>query len=336
MSTSRLRRLIEPVGNHRHIVSERSESHSMELTNLHYFQIAVDEQNISKAADKLYISRQALSKTIKRLEEQLGTQLIVPSAHGIQLTENGTLLYETTSKILSSWNSMLQQFAVSHAKAYKIHVGYGHNSYNLWTRDHAERFTAQYPQIEINVQSMLPDQLLKALENHQLDLVISNARPRSDAFLCMPLLSRPSYALVHEQDPLARLEQITPQHLNMRSVCFIPFDQTGQNNFSQLMDGYNLSYHPVVCPAPTLTTICNEMIFYNAVFITSAIFWETSHQQGFVLKPFETGIPRSFYNLDVNTIVRRSDAQRQDILSYVNYLKLSIKPGFKYPKDRSL
>lgn len=307
----------------------------MELTNLRYFQVAVEEQNISKAADKLYISRQALSKTIKRLEEQLGTALIIPSSHGIQLTKNGMLLYETASEILALWDHALQRFAHFEAPPCKVHVGYGHNSYNLWAKDHAERFTAKFPQIEIDIQSMLPDLLLEELRNQRLDLVISNVRPTGSEFVRMPILSRPSYVLVHEQDSLVQLDTITPQHLHMRNVCFIPFDQIGQNNFSQLMAGFDLTYQPIVCLDSTLTTVCNEMIFHNAVFITSAIFWETNPLQQFVLKPFDTGLPHSFYNLDVNAIVRRSDAQRQEILSYVDYLKSSIKPNFKFPKTPS-
>lgn len=304
----------------------------MDLTNLRYFQTAVREGNISKAADKLYISRQALSKTIKRMEEQLGAALIVPSAQGIALTEKGEAIYEAAQKILSIWDDTVRSLELAQPEVTAIRVGYGHNSYNLWHRDHARRYMEQCPQIELKAQSMLPDQLLDGLRNEQLDLVISNVRPKGNEFLCMPILPRPTYALIYRQNPLAQKNVITPQDLHGCNVCFIPFDQTGMNNFSMLMEGYNLSYHPVVSPDSTITTVCNEMVFHDGVFITSAIFWEISQQQGFVLRPFETGLPHSFYNLDINAVVRRTDARRQDILAYVNYLKTSVRPEFREQK----
>lgn len=301
----------------------------MDLTNLRYFLVAVKEQNITKAADKLYISRQALSKTIKRLEEQVGTPLIIPSAQGIQPTEKGEVICEAAQQILSIWDDAICRLELSKPNVTTLHVGYGQNSYNLWTRDHVRGYMERWPQTELNVQSMLPDQLLEGLRNGQLDLVISNVRPKGSEFSCIPIVQRPTYALMHRQNKLAWKNVITPQDLHEHDVCFIPYDQTGIDNFSQLMEGYNLTYHPMVSPDPTISTLCNELMFHGSVFITSAIFRETVQQQDFLLKPFDTGLPHSFYNMDVNAVVLRTEASDPEIFRYVEYLKANVKEEFR-------
>ena len=49
--------------------------------------------NISKAADELFISQPAISQSIKKLEQSLDTALFVRNSRGVQLTEEGELLF---------------------------------------------------------------------------------------------------------------------------------------------------------------------------------------------------------------------------------------------------
>ena len=53
--------------------------------------------NISKAAKELYISQPAISKAISKLEDSLSTILFTRNSRGVQLTEEGQILFEHTS-----------------------------------------------------------------------------------------------------------------------------------------------------------------------------------------------------------------------------------------------
>lgn len=50
----------------------------IETRLLHYFLAVAREQNITKAAQTLFISQSTLSKQMMDLEKQLGTQLFIP------------------------------------------------------------------------------------------------------------------------------------------------------------------------------------------------------------------------------------------------------------------
>ena len=50
--------------------------------------------NISRAAKELYISQPAISKAISKLEESLGTRLFNRNSRGVQLTREGTILFQ--------------------------------------------------------------------------------------------------------------------------------------------------------------------------------------------------------------------------------------------------
>ena len=71
----------------------------MNSTNLEYFVTLAEELNFTQAARKLYISQQALSKMISKLEEKLGIALFDRSTP-LRLTTAGQVFYQSAKKIL--------------------------------------------------------------------------------------------------------------------------------------------------------------------------------------------------------------------------------------------
>ena len=61
----------------------------MELRQLRYFVTVAEEANISRAAQKVFLTQPALSRQIKALEEALGQRLLDREAHSIRLTPAG-------------------------------------------------------------------------------------------------------------------------------------------------------------------------------------------------------------------------------------------------------
>ena len=64
----------------------------MELTQLYQFQAIAEEQSVSKAAERLYVSQPALSKSLKKLEDELGVQLFDRERGRLTLNSAGRIL----------------------------------------------------------------------------------------------------------------------------------------------------------------------------------------------------------------------------------------------------
>ena len=71
----------------------------MELRTLKYFAAVAEELNITKAAAILNISQPPLSAQIRKLEEELDTQLFIRGRRTLQLTESGQLLYRRAKEM---------------------------------------------------------------------------------------------------------------------------------------------------------------------------------------------------------------------------------------------
>ena len=74
----------------------------MELKQLQYFVVSVDAGSISKAAEILYTTQPHVSKTIKRMEKNMGMDLLKRGKKGVVMTKNGEKVYEQAQRILKS------------------------------------------------------------------------------------------------------------------------------------------------------------------------------------------------------------------------------------------
>ena len=73
----------------------------MEIRVLRYFLETAREGNMTRAAERLFVSQPTMSKQLKELEKELGTKLFTRSNYSINLTGAGMLLRERAEDILS-------------------------------------------------------------------------------------------------------------------------------------------------------------------------------------------------------------------------------------------
>lgn len=88
----------------------------MQLIQLHYFCTVARFGNMRRAADELWISQSALSKSISSLEEELDVRLFDRVGRNIYLNEVGKLYYEKISEIIVSFNNINKEVRDLHNK----------------------------------------------------------------------------------------------------------------------------------------------------------------------------------------------------------------------------
>lgn len=80
----------------------------MTINQLLYFISIVENKNFLEASENLNISQSSLSKSIQRLEDEMGLKLLDRSRRNATLTEEGKLFYKGAVKTLASHNEMLK------------------------------------------------------------------------------------------------------------------------------------------------------------------------------------------------------------------------------------
>ena len=123
----------------------------MNFSNISYFLAIVEEGGISAAARKLYISQQALSEQLRKMEEEVGAPLLKRGKNS-ELTIAGECLYRDGRELLRIYNSMMEDIRdVTTKRRKKITLGIP----TFWTPPYLPellvRFREKYPEYEIAV-----------------------------------------------------------------------------------------------------------------------------------------------------------------------------------------
>jgi DNA-binding transcriptional LysR family regulator len=73
----------------------------VDLRQLEYFAAVARHRHFTRAAEELYVTQSALSQQVRRLEAELGLQLLVRGSRGVELTPAGTDLLARADTILA-------------------------------------------------------------------------------------------------------------------------------------------------------------------------------------------------------------------------------------------
>ena len=145
--------------------------------------------NISKAAKELYISQPAISKAISKLEDSLSTVLFTRNSRGVQLTEEGQILFEHTSSAFEQLNAgELELKRVREFNMGQIRIGVSNTLCRFIMVSYLKNFIEQYPHIKISIDSQSTTHTLDMLEQQKIDLGLV-AEPRtSKGLVFLPVM----------------------------------------------------------------------------------------------------------------------------------------------------
>ncbi|MCD8121485.1 MAG: LysR family transcriptional regulator [Clostridiales bacterium] len=303
----------------------------MNIEFLRYYVTVVETRNISKAASILYISRQALSKSIRHAEVQLETKLIDTQAQKLTVTESGKIFYQNAKTILEVWDATISELKERNTVTTTLQAGFGRMSNLVWPEAHTKEFCRLHPSIQLVTQSLVIDRLIALLRKEELDVVISNVYISDPDYEVETLLQRPIYAVVHQEDPLSGKAIITPEDLTGRTNIFLAEDKLGAEYFQNMMDRKQLSAQIFFCPDSSLPTVFHTIAAYQGVFLTSAIFKDFLSPTKCVYVPFETGLSEEDYNMNIHFIYAKQNPKKQALQSYRDYLRTHIKDSFTNP-----
>ena len=84
--------------------NDKSSPNHVTLNLYNIFLAVAQTKSLSAASKRLFISQPAISKAIKQLENELGTALFFRSSKGVQLTDDGELLYSHVFNAINEIN----------------------------------------------------------------------------------------------------------------------------------------------------------------------------------------------------------------------------------------
>jgi DNA-binding transcriptional LysR family regulator len=143
----------------------------LDLRLVRYFVVVADELHFGRAANKLHISQPALSKQIRKLEDQLGVRLLIRDSRHVALTVRGEDFLGDARELLRLAERMQQRPDGNQVRIAHI--------FELATsRDVADEYSKAHPDVTIIEHAMDSVAQLDALLENRLDVAILRVTPQ--------------------------------------------------------------------------------------------------------------------------------------------------------------
>ncbi|MFA9465619.1 MAG: LysR family transcriptional regulator [Velocimicrobium sp.] len=143
----------------------------MDLKQIEYILKIAEENNITHAAEKLYISQSALNQQLLKLEKELGTELFHRSRTNWRPTQAGEIYIAAAKNILHIKKDTYNQiFDLAHQQKGKLSIGFTPNRGTSLFSAIYPIFHKKHPQVVVEPMELSVMEQLALIENHTLDV----------------------------------------------------------------------------------------------------------------------------------------------------------------------
>ncbi|WP_026402282.1 LysR family transcriptional regulator [Actinomadura rifamycini] len=195
---------------------------------LRYFVTVAEEGNLTRAAERLYVSQPALTKQIRQLEARLGVRLFTRSRAGMALTDPGRALADRAPALLDGWDDAWRATkAASRRAARVLYVGYLASAANEATPRIIAEFVRRRPGWRVEMRQSPWSAPAAGLDEGTVDVALVRLPfPGQDGFHVRVLITEPRHVVLPAAHPLAAREIVALREV--RDEPFVaPAPETG-------------------------------------------------------------------------------------------------------------
>lgn len=175
------------------------------VPRLRQFAVVAREQHLTRAAEILGVPQPTLSRSIARLESELGVPLFTRPGRAIRLTRHGTALYEYSERIMPPLTSVLTRLVGEADPDHgRVALGFLHTLGTDAVPRLLRDFRASHPGVRFALVQGGSEALLARLRDGELDVYLTAPLPEEPGMIARPLDDQRIDLFVPAGHPFAR------------------------------------------------------------------------------------------------------------------------------------
>lgn len=193
----------------------------MNEKDLKSFLTVYQENSISQAAKKLFITPQGLSKNIKNLEQELDVELFERTKNGVRATESAHLLNERAQKILAEYDEIKRTLQYNNSGKKVLRIGCANGILNLLPFSILKEFMERYPDIRVEWSEYENEIVREKLMKSELEYGFTVGAWKENDVVVQKRYEADLVLLVYEGHALYQENQICIEQLENESLILL-------------------------------------------------------------------------------------------------------------------
>ena len=197
------------------------------ILQFQYYTAVVRQQGFTAAAETLFVSQPALSKSIRALEQEFQVELIDRRVKTFRLTPEGELFYDYALKILSHFENQVDElYQRLHGSGGVLHFGLPPTAGSIYFYACIQKFKQQYPQTDLKLEEFPSKTILKLLDEKKLDIGCVLEPVHDSRYHVRPVFTSELMLVVSTKHPLARRKLVRFSELKDEPFLIMSSDYT--------------------------------------------------------------------------------------------------------------
>nr|WP_269634545.1 LysR family transcriptional regulator [Nocardioides sp. J54] len=182
----------------------------MHVRKLRQFIVVAEELHFSRAAARLYVAQQALSRQVKELEEELGATLFRRSTRSVELTAAGRALLEGARATVEAWDrAVARTTSAARAEQGVLRVGSCPAAALELTSPILRELEERLPDVEVEMREHLLTDPSAGLLDHSADVAFVRVPATLPGMEVVPLFTEPLVVSVAAGHCLAERDRVS-------------------------------------------------------------------------------------------------------------------------------
>ena len=184
----------------------------MDLDQLRQFIAITQSGSIKSAAEKFYISRPAISKSIARLESEAGFPLFVRKTSGVVLTPAGSQLLPYAQAVVNTFDRLKQEMDKLGNEKHFLRIGFTYGVLSLFD-EALEQYQRDHPTARIEIYAVKAEDIASWLRSERVDLCCGDVVLNEDGIDECPVREERILYAVPPESEMARRGFITDEEM---------------------------------------------------------------------------------------------------------------------------
>jgi DNA-binding transcriptional LysR family regulator len=195
----------------------------MELRRLRYFVAVAEELHFRRAAERLHLAQPALSQQVRKLELELGVDLLHRTKRGVALTAAGALFLEEARRLLRHAEEAARTARNARTgTAGRLRVGHVADTIPAVLPRAFAAFAARNPGIEIVPEAVQARRALEDVRIGRLDVAVVGLPAAADGLKVTPFATEATVAAVPNRHVLSGRDEIELHALAETRIILLP------------------------------------------------------------------------------------------------------------------
>lgn len=196
----------------------------MDIRQISYFVRVADLGSFSKAAVSLNIAQSAISRQIRKLEEELGLPLLYRNGRGVTLTHAGSLVLEHGRSAVETLDLVAQEIALLRsAPGGSAVVGLPPTVGRLFSIPFSKRFQGLFPNVKLRIVESFTGNLVEWLFSGRIDVAVLYDDPTVHSAVFEPVVEEDLTCIGRASSP----PPLTNGCVSLADLCALPLILSG-------------------------------------------------------------------------------------------------------------